>query len=94
MSAAMAVHQPGENKHVCSSYSSLSFLLATPLAPCLPWAQQRVCTVIQQDNWCSWQDTQHVEEPEAPVDGESQWPPHSMWYLVATVLSVWVLVGD
>ena len=33
-------------------------------------------------------------EPEAPVDGGSQWTPHSMWYLVATVLSVWAPVED
>lgn len=26
--------------------------------------------------------------------GGSQWTPHSMWYLAATVLSVWAPVGD
>ena len=31
--------QLGENKWVCSSYSSLS-LLASQIAPCLPWVQQ------------------------------------------------------
>ena len=28
------------------------------------------------------------------MDGGSQWPRHSMWYLVAMVLSVWALVED
>ena len=28
------------------------------------------------------------------MDGGSQWPWHSMWYLVAVVLSVWSLVED
>ena len=28
------------------------------------------------------------------MDGGSQWTPHSMWYLVATVLSVWAPVED
>ena len=29
----------------------------------------------QQDNWHSKQDTQQLEEPESPLDEESQWPP-------------------
>ena len=31
--------QPGENKHVCSSYSSSSLLPASQLTPCLLWVQ-------------------------------------------------------
>ena len=38
----------------------------------------------QQDNWCG---QKQVEEPEAPLDGGSQWPPYSMWYHVAVILS-------
>ena len=54
----------------------------------------------QQYDWYSWQntqqvgkteppqksrqDTQQVEEPEAPLD-EGQWPPYSMWYHVAMI---------
>ena len=38
--------------------------------------------------------TQHVGEPEAPLDGGSQWPPYSMWCYVAAILSVWALVED
>ena len=50
----------------------------------------------QQCNWCSeqdtqlvekpeapqkrWRDTQQVEEPETPLVGGSQRPPRSMWY--------------
>ena len=64
----------------------------------------------QQYDWYSWQDTQQVgkteppqksrqdtqqvEEPEAPLDGEGQWPPYSMWYHVAMILLVWALVED
>ena len=48
----------------------------------------------KQENCHSRQDSQQVGEPEAPVDGGSQWTPHSMWYLVATVLSVWAPVED
>ena len=48
----------------------------------------------QQYNWHSRQDTQQVEKPEAPLDGESQWPPYSTWYHVATVLSGWTPVED
>ena len=39
-------------------------------------------------------DTQQVEEPEAPPDGGSQWPPYGMWYHVAMILSVWALMED
>ena len=46
------------------------------------------------NNWCSQQDTQRVEEPEAPLDGGSQWPTYSMWYHVAMILSVWALMGN
>ena len=35
--------QPRENKHVYGSYSSSSFLPASPDMPCLPWVQQTVC---------------------------------------------------
>ena len=28
----------------------------------------------QQYNWCSWQDTQQVGKPEAPLEGGSHWP--------------------
>ena len=31
--------QPGENTRICSSYGPWSFLLASLLAPCLPWVQ-------------------------------------------------------
>ena len=31
--------QAGENKHVYSSYGSLSFLPASLLTPCIPWVQ-------------------------------------------------------
>ena len=67
--------------------------------PGLPWVQQTVQAVQceQQDNWHwkqgqeynwrSWQDIHRVGEPEAPLDGGSQWPPDSMWYWVTVVLS-------
>ena len=64
----------------------------------------------QKYNWCSqqdtqlveepeapqkrWQDTQQVEEQETPLAAGSQWPPHSMWYHVATILSAWIPVED
>ena len=35
-----------------------------------------------------------TEEPEAPVDVGSQWPPGSMWYHLATILSVWAPAED
>ena len=41
----------------------------------------------QHDSWCNWQDSQQVAEPEASMDGGSQWPPPSMWYQVAMVLA-------
>ena len=57
---------------------------------------------IQQDNWChkqdqkyNWhspQDTRQAKEPEALLDGESQWPPNSMWYHVAVILLAWAPV--
>lgn len=37
--------QPGKNKSVCSSYSSLNLLPASDLTLCLPWVQPTVCTV-------------------------------------------------
>ena len=37
--------QPGENKRICSSYGSLSLLLASQIAPCLPWVQQTMQTL-------------------------------------------------
>ena len=37
--------QPGENKRVCSCYSSLYLLPASDLVLCLPWLQRTVCTV-------------------------------------------------
>ena len=37
--------QSGENKRVCSSYSSLNLLPASDLPLCLPWVQRTVCTV-------------------------------------------------
>ena len=36
---------PRENKHVCRSYSSLSFLPASLLMLYLPWVQQTLCTM-------------------------------------------------
>ena len=45
-------------------------------------------------NWLSQQDTQQVGEPEVPLDGGSQWPPHRMWYCVAVVLLMWAPVED
>ena len=39
------LHRPGEDKLVCSSYGSSSFLPASLLAPCLPWVQRTVYTV-------------------------------------------------
>ena len=39
--------QSGENKRVCSSYSSLSLLPASQFVPCLPWVQQTVGTAQQ-----------------------------------------------
>ena len=64
----------------------------------------------QQDDWHSRQDTQQVEgpepsqkrqqdtqqvgKPEAPLDGGSQWPLHSMLYRVAVILLAWALVED
>ena len=74
--------------------------------PGLPWVQQTVQAVQceQQDNWHwkqgqeynwrSWQDIHRVGEPEAPLDGGSQWPLHSMWYRVAVILLMWALVED
>ena len=35
------LHQPGQNKHACISYSSSSLLPASLLTPCLPWIRQR-----------------------------------------------------
>ena len=35
-----------------------------------------------------------MEEPAAPMDGGSQWPPHSMWNPVTEVLSSWAPVED
>ena len=40
------------------------------------------------------QETQQVGKPEAPLDGGSQWPLHSMWYRVAVILLMWALVED
>ena len=72
---------------------------AVPMAPCIFF--QLCCLRLaypgfsnQRDNWHNGQDTQQVGEPEAPMDGGSQWPWHSMWYLMAMVLSVWALVED
>ena len=48
----------------------------------------------QRYNWCSGQDTQQVGEPEAPLDGGSQWPLYSRWYHVAAILSAGTLVED
>ena len=31
---------------------------------------------------------------EAPMEGGSQWPPQSMWYLVAVVLFAWASMED
>ena len=39
------LHQSGENKCICSSYSSSHFLPASQLASCPPWVQWTVCTV-------------------------------------------------
>ena len=68
---------------------SPSSLLAHSLPPL--GSKNSVHSGIQQDNWChkqddqqynwhSWQDIQQVGEPEAPLDGGSQWPPDSIWY--------------
>ena len=38
------------------------------------------------------QETQQVGKPEAPLDGGSWWPPYSMRYHVAAILSAWALV--
>ena len=35
-----------------------------------------------------------MEEPEALLDGGSQWPTYSMWYNVATIILVWALMGN
>ena len=72
---------------------------AVPKAPLIFFQLSSTCfayTVFgnQQDSWHSWKDTQQVGEPEATMDGGHQWPPHSMWYLVAAVLLVWALVKD
>ena len=40
------------------------------------------------------QETQQIWEPGAPLDGGNQWPPYSMWYPVAMILSAWALVED
>ena len=48
----------------------------------------------QRYNWCTQQDTQQVEEPKAPLDGGSQWPPDSMWHCVAVILSACALVEN
>ena len=48
----------------------------------------------QEYNWCSQQDTWQWGEPEALLDGGSQWPPHSMWYRVAVIFLMWAAVGD
>ena len=37
--ATMAPVPAWRGKRVCSSYSSSSFLPASPLSPCLPWVQ-------------------------------------------------------
>ena len=39
------LHQSGENKCICSSYSSSHILPASQLASCPPWVQWTVCTV-------------------------------------------------
>ena len=49
---------------------------------------------IRRDSWCSQQDTQQVEKPEASLDGGSQGPPYSMWHHVAAILWAWAPVGD
>ena len=104
MSTAMVLHKPGENKRVCSSYGSSSLFPDSQLVPCLPWVQQAVHTVRYSETIGitnrishtigSQQNTQHVGEPEAPLDGGSQWPPYSTWCHVAAILSVWALVED
>ena len=33
-----------------------------------------------------------MEEPEAPLDGGSPWPPYNMWYHVAATVSSWAPV--
>ena len=45
VSAASAAVPAWGEKTVCSSYDSLSFLLVSLLAPCLPWVQRIACTV-------------------------------------------------
>ena len=46
-------------KHVCSSYGSLSFLPASPLAPYLWWVQ-RMVQYEQQGHWHHKQDQQYI----------------------------------
>ena len=72
--------------------------------PCLPWVQQTVHTVRYSEiigianrishTTGSQQSTQQVGEPEAPLDGGSQWPLYSVWCHVAGILSVWALAED
>ena len=91
--------QQKENKGACSSHSSSPLFPTSWPAPCLPGFSEQCRQCEQPDNWCceqdeerstwcSQQDTQRMEQPEALLDGGSQWPTYSMWYRVATILSV------
>ena len=53
------VWQEEENKHVCSSYSSLHLLPASLIVPCLLGSTNSADSEIQQDNWHHEQSQRH-----------------------------------
>ena len=74
--------QPEKNKCVCISYGS-SHLLASKLAPCLPWVQRTVWTVwtaIQLVLWTGWRAVQLVTSFFSC--NTSSW----MWHLLIKIL--------
>ena len=52
--------QPGENKHVRSSYGFSSLLSASPPRPCLPWVQRTVWIARHLVSGAGW-DSRHLD---------------------------------
>lgn len=70
-------------------------LLALPQPPCSRRAHPGLrAQGEQRDGWHGPQDSQQVEQPEAPADGGHQRPPRQMWHQVAVALSARPLLGD
>lgn len=70
-------------------------LLASPQPPRSRRAHPGLHTQGEQrDGWHGPQDSQQVEQPEAPADGGHRRPPQRVWRQVAVALSARPLLQD